>query len=66
MIATAASVETLVLVLRLLNIMATVLPRSSLLNACGELPDLTAFLWEAAFRTNCVNSSLLRSPMVMR
>ncbi len=64
--ATAASVETRVLVLRLLNNMATVWPAKPPWRELGVLPDLTAFLWEAAFSTSLVNSPADTSPIDMK
>lgn len=60
---TALSVETRVLVLRLLNMTAMVLPESEPLRCAGGLPDLKAALYTAAFWTSFVNSAVVRSPM---
>ena len=66
MVATAASVETRVLVLRLLKGMATVLPVKLPSIDFGIEPDLMAFLCETAFRINVTNSVELRSAMERR
>ena len=68
---TAASVDTRVLVLRLLNIMATVLPLrapSSGFGGCSPAAKaaFTAALWEEALRTSLVNSAGVRSAMDRR
>ena len=63
---TAASVETRVRVLRLLNIMATVLPVREVVSDVGALPALTACLRVAALRTKAVNSLGVNSLMDMR
>lgn len=63
---TAASVETRVLVLRLLNVMATVFPVKVPNNEVGIAPDLTACLWEWALRTRAVSSEEERSAMERR
>ena len=60
-VATAASVETRVLVLLLLNIMATVLPVRLPKRFFGIEPDLTVCLCELALRTRVVNSAGERS-----
>jgi len=61
MVATAASVETRVRVLRLLNIIATVLPVKEPRMFLGTEPDLIAVLWEEALRTRAVSSIGVRS-----
>lgn len=53
-------------VLRLLNIIATVLPVRELSRLLGTEPDLMAVLWEEAFRTRVVNSEGVRSAMERR
>jgi hypothetical protein len=63
---TAASVDTRVRVLRLLNIMAIVCPARLLDRVLGVWPDLTAVLYEDALRTSLVNSLGLRSAMDVR
>lgn len=63
---TAASVETRVLVLRLLNIMATVSPFKVSNIEIGIEPDLTACLCEWALRTRVVSSEEERSAMERR
>lgn len=60
------SVEILVRVLRLLNVIATVFPLKAPLRFCGIEPALMAFLWDAAFRTSVVNSFGVRSAMVIK
>lgn len=66
MVATAASVETRVRVLRLLNIIATLLPERELRRFEGMEPDLMAVLWEEALRTRVVNSEGVRSAIERR
>jgi hypothetical protein len=61
MVATAASVETRVRVLRLLNIIATVLPDREPRRFLGTEPDLMALLWDEALRTRTVSSVGVRS-----
>lgn len=68
---TAASVDTRVLVLRLLNIMATVLPVRAPCSGFGGCSPaakaaFTAVLWEEALRTSLVNSAGVRSLMDSR
>ena len=63
---TAASVDTRVRVLRLLNIIAMVFPARSLLIKNGDDPDLTAAFREDALRTNVENSVGVRSLMDKR
>jgi len=53
-------------VLRLLNIIATVLPINESDSDIGMEPDLIACLWEAAFRTRAVNSAGVRSAIDRR
>lgn len=53
-------------VLRLLNIIATVLPVNESDSDIGIEPDLIACLWEAAFRTRVVNSGGVRSAIDRR
>jgi len=60
-VTTAASVETRVRVLRLLNIIATVLPLREPSRFLGTDPDLMAVLWELALRTRVVSSAGVRS-----
>jgi len=62
----APSVEILVLVLRLLNIMAMVLPVRAPRRFFGIEPDLMARLWEWAFRTRLVSSVGVRSAIEIR
>lgn len=64
--ATAASVDTLVLVLRLLNIMATHLPARLPSKLLGISPVFIACLWERARRMRVSNSTGLRSAMDSR
>lgn len=63
MATTAPSVETRVRVLRLLNMRATVLPKSALGRCAGVLPDLIEALYVAALRTRVVSSAVERSAM---
>lgn len=63
MVATAASVETRVRVLRLLNIMATDFPVRLPRRFLGIEPDLIAVLCEEALRTRVVSSVGVRSAM---
>ena len=63
---TAASVDTRVLVLRLLKVMATVFPVKLPINEVGIEPDLIACLWEYALRTRVVSSEEDRSAMERR
>lgn len=63
---TAASVDTRVRVLRLLNIMAMVCPDRLLASDFGVWPALTAVLCSEALRTSFVNSAGLRSLMDVR
>lgn len=65
-ISVVPSVEILVRVLRLLNVMATVFPLNAPLRFCGIEPALMAFLWEAAFRTSVVNSFGVKSAIVIK
>jgi hypothetical protein len=60
-VTTAASVETRVRVLRLLNIIATVFPLREPRRFLGTDPDLMAVLEEAALRTRVVSSAGVRS-----
>lgn len=65
--AMAPSVDTLVRVLRLLKVMATVFPTSAARRECGTSPvDLIAFLCAPAFRTSVVSSAGVRSAMERR
>jgi hypothetical protein len=48
-------------VLRLLNIIATVLPDREPRRLLGTEPDLMAVLWEEALRTRVVSSADVRS-----
>ena len=57
---------TLVRVLRLLNIIATVLPARAPRRDLGIEPDLIACLWEWALRTRVVNSVEERSAIDRR
>lgn len=66
MVTTAPSVDILVLVLRLLKVMATVLPLSAPARPGGVEPDLMAFLCAAALRTSVVSSVGVRSAMERR
>lgn len=67
MAAMAPSVDTLVRVLRLLKVMATVLPARAARRAWGTSPvDLTAALWCAALRTSVVSSAGETSAMERR
>lgn len=66
MIATAASVDTRVRVLRLLKVIATVLFERPVLSESGASPSFTDFLWVAALRTRLVNSVGLRSLIDIR
>lgn len=61
--ATAPSVDTLVRVLRLLKVMATVFPANAprKLSGISPVPDLMAVLCLCAFRTRVVNSAGVRS-----
>lgn len=52
---------TRVLVLRLLKVIATVLPVNAPDNDAGIDPDLIALLWPSALRTRLVSSAELRS-----
>ena len=52
--------------LRLLKVMATVLPASAPSIDSGMDPDLIACLWREAFRTKAVNSVELRSAIERR
>ena len=61
MVTTAASVDTRVLVLRLLNAIATVLPVNEPINDMGTEPDLIACLCETPLRTKDVSSVGVRS-----
>lgn len=63
---TAPSVETRVRVLRLLKVMATVLPDNELDSDIGMEPDLIACLREAALRTRVVSSAGVRSDIERR
>jgi hypothetical protein len=63
---TAASVLTLVLVLRLENIIAIVLPESLPARAGGVTPDLMAVLWEDALWRRVLNSAGVRSAIERR
>jgi hypothetical protein len=63
MVATAASVETRVRVLRLLNIIATVLPLREPRRFLGIEPDLMEVLCDEALRTKVVSSVGVRSAM---
>lgn len=63
---TAPSVDIRVRVLRLLNIMATVLPVRAPRRFFGIEPDLMARLWEWALRTRLVSSVGVRSAMDRR
>jgi len=65
-VTTAPSVDILVRVLRLLNIMATVLPVRAPRRFFGIEPDLMARLWEWALRTRLVSSVGVRSAMDIR
>ncbi len=60
-VATAPSVLTRVLVLLLLNVIATVLPANAPNNDAGTDPDLIALLWLSALRTRLVSSAEVRS-----
>src|SRR5436190_4701645 len=60
-VTTAASVETRVLVLRLLNVMATVLPVKLPWRLFGIEPFLIVCLCECALRTKVVNSVGVKS-----
>lgn len=62
-IVTAASVDTRVRVLRLLNIMATVWPMSAVASPVGARPALTACFRDAALRTKAESSPGVRSLM---
>lgn len=68
MAAIAPSVETLVRVLRLLKVMATVLPANAPRRECGTspVPDLMAVLWLCALRTSVVSSAGVRSAIESR
>jgi hypothetical protein len=59
-------VDTRVLVLRLENGMAIVLPDNELSNEEGIEEDLRACLWECADRTRVVNSAGVRSAIESR
>ncbi len=63
---TAPSVLTRVRVLRLLKIMAMVLPERVLRSDLGIEPDLIACLWECALRTRVVSSVDERSAIERR
>ena len=63
---TADSVETRVLVLRLLKVMAIVFPVRVPSSEVGIEPDLTACLWEWAFRMRVVSSEEVRSAIERR
>lgn len=63
---TAASVETRVRVLRLLNIIATVLPLREPNKLLGTEPDLMEVLWDEALRTRVVSSAGDRSAIERR
>ncbi len=65
MAATAASVDTLVLVLLLLNINAIVLPARAF-DSCGAPADLIICLWNCARSTNADSSPGVRSAMDRR
>ena len=66
--AIAPSVDTLVRVLRLLKVMATVFPASAPRSECGISPvaPLIAALCAPAFRTSVVSSPGVRSAMERR
>lgn len=66
MVTTAASVDTRVRVLRLLNVIATVFPVNAPSNDLGIDPDLMACLCEEAFRINVVSSAAVRSAIDRR
>ena len=57
---------TRVRVLRLLNIIATLLPARLPSKFLGIDPDLMAVLWKEALRTSCVNSAADRSAIDRR
>lgn len=63
MVTTAASVETRVLVLRLLNIIATVLPLRDSCTFLGTRPFLISFLCCLALLTRVTSSAGERSAM---
>lgn len=63
---TAASVDTRVLVLLLLNIIATVFPERLPRRVFGTELDLRACLWEYALRTRVANSAGDRSAIERR
>src|SRR6266536_5459598 len=63
---TAASVDTRVRVLRLLNIIVTVLPVRAPSKFLGTEPDLMEVLWEEALRMRVVSSAGERSAMERR
>lgn len=67
-VAIAPSVDTLVRVLRLLKVMATVFPARAPRRVCGTspVPDLMAVLWAPALRTSVVSSPGVRSAMERR
>lgn len=66
--ATAPSVDTLVRVLRLLKVMATVLPANAVRKLCGisPVPDLTSSLCLWALRTRVVSSAGVKSAVESR
>ena len=66
MVTTAASVETLVLVLSLLKIIAIVLPVKDPDNLSRTCPDLMVCLYENALATSLVSSKGLRSAIESR
>lgn len=65
-VTTAPSVDIRVLVLRLLKVIATVLPVRAPSRFFGMDPDLMAFLWDAALRISVVSSAGVRSAMERR
>lgn len=65
-VTTAPSVETLVRVLRLLKVMATVLPDSAPSRFLGMEPDLITCLCEEALRTRVTSSCGVRSAIERR
>ena len=66
MVAIAPSVETLVLVLLLLNGIAILFPAKEPNNDLGIEPDLIACLCKEALRTRVVNSDTVRSAIERR